>query len=54
MTGDLAALAAGQHAELGLHARVMVTDGAYVSDRVAKATIPRVQAAGLGSWLAGR
>jgi hypothetical protein len=54
VTGDLAALAAGQHAELGLHARVMVTDGAYVSDRVAKATIPRVQAAGLGSWLAGR
>ena len=40
VTGDLAALAAGQHAELGLHARVMVTDGAYVSDRVAKAAIP--------------
>jgi hypothetical protein len=40
VTGDLAALAAGQHAELGLHARVTVTDAAYVRDRVAKAAIP--------------
>jgi hypothetical protein len=40
VTGDLAALAAGQHAELGLHARVTVTDAAHVRDRVAKAAIP--------------
>lgn len=40
VTGDLTALAAGQHAELGLHARVMVTDGAYVRDRVARAAVP--------------
>ena len=39
VTGDLAALAAGQHAELGLHARVTVTDAAHVRDRVAKAAI---------------
>jgi hypothetical protein len=40
VTGDLAALAAGQHAELGLHARVMVTDAAHVRDRVARAAVP--------------
>jgi hypothetical protein len=40
VTGDLAALAAGQYAELGLHARVTVTDAAYVRDRVIKAAIP--------------
>ena len=34
VTGDLAALAAGQHAELGLHARVTITDAAHVRDRV--------------------
>ena len=40
VTGDLAALAAGRHAELGLHARVTVTDAAHVRDRVAKAAVP--------------
>jgi len=40
VTGDLAALAAGQHAELGLHARVTVTDAAHVRDRVARAAVP--------------
>lgn len=40
VTGDLAALAAGQYAELGLHARVTVTDAAHVKDRVAKAAVP--------------
>jgi hypothetical protein len=40
VTGDLAALAAGQYAELGLHARVTVTDAAHVRDRVAKAAVP--------------
>jgi DNA gyrase/topoisomerase IV, subunit A len=40
VTGDLAALAAGQHAELGLHARVAVTDAAHVRDRVIKAAVP--------------
>jgi hypothetical protein len=40
VTGDLAALAAGQYAELGLHARVMVTDGAHVRDRVSRAAVP--------------
>jgi len=40
VTGDLAALAAGQHAELGLHARVTVTDAAHVRDRVTKAAVP--------------
>lgn len=40
VTGDLAALAAGQHAELGLHARVMVTDAAQVRDRVTRAAVP--------------
>src|SRR5262249_60032126 len=39
VTGDLAALAAGQRTELGLHARVTVTDAAHVSARVAKAAI---------------
>jgi hypothetical protein len=39
-TGDLAALAAGQYAELGLHARVTVTDAAHVRDRVTKAAVP--------------
>ena len=34
VTGDLAALAAGQRTELGLHARVTVTDAAHVSARV--------------------
>jgi hypothetical protein len=37
---DLAALAAGQYAELGLHARVTVTDAAHVRDRVTKAAVP--------------
>jgi hypothetical protein len=36
VTGDLVALAAGQHAELGLHARVTVTDAAHVRDREIK------------------
>jgi hypothetical protein len=40
MTGDLAALAAGQYAELGPHARVTVTDAAEVSARVTKAAVP--------------
>jgi hypothetical protein len=40
VTGDLAALAAGQHAELGLHARVTVTNAAHVRDRVRRAAIP--------------
>jgi DNA gyrase/topoisomerase IV, subunit A len=40
VTGDLAALAAGQRTELGLHARVTVTDAAYVRARVAKAAVP--------------
>lgn len=40
VTGDLAALAAGQYAELGLHARVTVTDAAYVRDRVIRAAVP--------------
>jgi DNA gyrase/topoisomerase IV, subunit A len=40
VTGDLAALAAGQHAELGLHARVTVTDAAHVRDREIKAAVP--------------
>lgn len=40
VTGDLPALAAGQHAELGLHARVTVTDATHVRDRVTKAAIP--------------
>ena len=40
VTGDLAALAAGQYAELGLHARVTVTDAAHVRDRVTKAAVP--------------
>lgn len=37
VTGDLDALAAGQYAELGLHARVTVTDAAAVSARVTRA-----------------
>jgi DNA gyrase/topoisomerase IV, subunit A len=40
VTGDLEALTAGQHAELGLHARATVTDAAHVRDRVTKAAIP--------------
>ncbi|HEY3953363.1 MAG TPA: DNA gyrase subunit A [Streptosporangiaceae bacterium] len=40
VTGDLAALAAGQYAELGLHARVTVTDAAYVTDRRTRAAVP--------------
>lgn len=40
VTGDLAALAAGQRTELGLQARVVVTDAAHVSARVAKAAVP--------------
>jgi len=40
VTGDLAALAAGQRTELGLQARVTVTDAAHVSARVAKAAVP--------------
>ena len=40
VTGDLAALAAGERTELGLHARVMVTDAAYVNARVIKAAAP--------------
>jgi DNA gyrase/topoisomerase IV, subunit A len=46
VTGDLAALAAGQHAELGLHARVTVTSAAHVRDRVTKAAIPGNQPPG--------
>jgi hypothetical protein len=40
VTGDLAALAAGQYAELGLHARVTVTDAAHIRDRATKAAVP--------------
>jgi hypothetical protein len=40
VTGDLAALAAGQRTELGLHARVTVTDAAQVAARVTKAAVP--------------
>jgi DNA gyrase/topoisomerase IV, subunit A len=40
VSGDLTALAAGQHAELGLHARVTATDAAHVRDRVTKAAVP--------------
>jgi hypothetical protein len=40
VSGDLAALAAGQIAELGLHSRVVVTDAAHVAVRMAKAAIP--------------
>jgi hypothetical protein len=40
VTGDLAALTAGQHAELGLHARVAVTDAAHVKDREIKSAVP--------------
>ena len=39
-SGDLATLAAGRHAELGLHARVTVTDAAHVRDREIKAAVP--------------
>jgi hypothetical protein len=39
VTGDLAALAAGQYAELGLHARVTITDAAHVRDRVEKEAV---------------
>jgi hypothetical protein len=40
VTGDLAALTAGQHAELGLHARVTITDAAHVRGREIKAAVP--------------
>jgi len=40
VTGDLAGQAAGQRTELGLHARVTVTDAAHVSARVVKAAVP--------------
>jgi hypothetical protein len=40
VTGDLAALKAGRRGELGLQARALVTDAAYVNARVAKAAIP--------------
>jgi len=40
LTGDVAALAAGQRTELGLHARVTVTDAAQVAARVALAAVP--------------
>jgi hypothetical protein len=40
VSGDLAALAAGQHAELGLHARVTITDAAEVSARVTRTAGP--------------
>jgi len=40
VTGDLAALAAGQRTELGLHSRVTVTDAAHLRARVAKAAVP--------------
>src|SRR5262249_53909726 len=40
VSGDLAALAAGQRTELGLHARVTVSDAAHVRARVTKAAIP--------------
>jgi hypothetical protein len=40
VTGDLAALAAGQRTELGLHAQVTVTDAAHASARVTKAAVP--------------
>jgi hypothetical protein len=39
VTGDMAALAAGQRTELGLHARVTVTDAAQVAARVARAAV---------------
>jgi len=40
VTGDLVALAAGQHAELGLHARVTVSDAGHVRDREFKTAAP--------------
>ncbi len=40
LTGDLAALVAGQRTELGLQARVTVTDAAHVRARVIKAAVP--------------
>jgi hypothetical protein len=40
VTGDLAALTAGQRTELGLHARVTVTDNAHVRARVNNAAAP--------------
>ena len=42
VTGDLAALAAGQRTELGLQARVTVTDAAHVRARVATAASPDI------------
>jgi hypothetical protein len=39
VTGDLAALAAGHRAELGLHARVTITDAARVRARVIRARV---------------
>jgi hypothetical protein len=44
VTGDLAALAAGQRTELGLQARVTVTDAAHVSARVTVTDAARVSA----------
>jgi hypothetical protein len=38
--GDLTALTAGQHAELGLHAQVTVTASAHVRERQINAAIP--------------
>lgn len=40
VTGDLDALAAGQRTELGLQARVTVTDAAQVAARVKRAAVP--------------
>jgi hypothetical protein len=40
VTGDLASFTAGQRTELGLHARVTVTDAAYVKARVTRAAVP--------------
>ena len=40
VTGDWAALAAGQRGELGLHARVTVTNAARVTARVASVAVP--------------
>ena len=40
VTGDLAALAAGERTELGLHARVTITSAADVAARVTRAAVP--------------
>jgi hypothetical protein len=52
ITGDLAAFAAGQRTELGLHARVTVTDAAGVRARVIKAAGVRLSRTGLSTYLA--